>query len=77
MQKIDKDIIAKEDKSVGETENGLWKGLRYVNSDEPGYSRRKCGRGFICLNENGHRITDPATLSRIRDIGIPPVWENV
>src|SRR5690606_34420903 len=33
--------------------------LRYVNSDEPGFSRRRHGRGFVYLRPGGERIRDP------------------
>jgi DNA topoisomerase I len=52
-------------------------GLIHVNNNDPGYSRRRFGRGFIYFGENGEKITDPGILERIRNIGIPPVWKNV
>lgn len=52
-------------------------GLRYVQSDEPGISRLRCGRGFSYRAAGGTRITDPETLRRIRSLAIPPGWTKV
>lgn len=51
--------------------------LRYVNDDESGFRRRKCGRGFTYATPDGVRITDRATLDRIRTLAIPPAWTDV
>jgi len=40
-------------------------------------ARRKCGRGWIYTDVNGHRVTDPAVLARIEALVIPPAWEDV
>ncbi|NUL46810.1 DNA topoisomerase IB [Cellulosimicrobium funkei] len=42
-----------------------------------GYTRRRAGTGFTYRGANGHRITDPATLERFRDLAIPPAWTQV
>ncbi|HZH28166.1 MAG TPA: DNA topoisomerase IB [Azospirillaceae bacterium] len=52
-------------------------GLRYVNDDEPGISRRRTGKGFTYWNAKGGRVTDAATLERIRALAIPPAWTDV
>ena len=52
-------------------------GLRYVRDDRPGYTRRRTGRGFVYLDQNGERIRDERTLSRIRSLVIPPAWKQV
>ena len=51
-------------------------GLRYVSETGPGIGRRRAGRGFIYLNDDG-RIRDPDTLARIRSLVIPPAWRGV
>lgn len=51
--------------------------LRRVRSDDPGWSRRPQGRGVIYLDTDGRRITDPAAVSRCRDLAIPPAWQDV
>ena len=50
--------------------------LRYV-SDEPGLTRRRRGRGFGYVDTEGRRVTDRATLARIRSLAIPPAWSAV
>jgi DNA topoisomerase-1 len=52
---------------------------RLMRSDcsGPGISRRRRGRGFEYLDDEGRRITDPEDLARIRELGIPPAWEDV
>jgi DNA topoisomerase IB len=39
--------------------------------------RIRRGRGFSYLDERGDRVTDPETLLRIRELAIPPAWEDV
>ncbi|MEP7290581.1 MAG: DNA topoisomerase IB [Chloroflexota bacterium] len=51
--------------------------LRYVNDDEPGISRKRSGRGFVYTHPDGTRVSDRATLERIRKIVIPPAWAEV
>jgi DNA topoisomerase I len=51
--------------------------LHYVHVDEPGYRRRRCGRGFIYLTPSGDRLSDGAELARIRSLAIPPAWNEV
>src|ERR1700729_4185800 len=45
--------------------------------DEPGFSRRRSGRGFSYLSPAGARVTDAGTLRRIRALVIPPAWTDV
>src|SRR5262249_44877888 len=52
-------------------------GLRYVNLDAPGLSRRRIGEGFIYRDSAGRRVTDPKTLARIRSPVTPPAWTDV
>src|SRR5215213_5402758 len=52
-------------------------GLRYVNADDPGISRRPAGRDFYYFYVAGRRIRDPATLGRIKRLAIPPAWTDV
>ena len=51
--------------------------LRRVTPDGPGYTRRRRGRGFSYYGENGARITDRATVERIRALAVPPAWRDV
>src|ERR1700676_3903640 len=52
-------------------------GLRYFSDREPGIVRKTVGRGFQYLDPTGTRITDAATLERIRNLVIPPAWADV
>jgi DNA topoisomerase-1 len=51
--------------------------LRRVDCGTPGITRRRRGRGFEYLDENGGRVEDPEVLERIRALAIPPAWEDV
>ncbi len=35
------------------------------------------GRGFVYVKPDGEKVTDDATLSRIRALAIPPAWTDV
>jgi DNA topoisomerase-1 len=52
-------------------------GLRYVHDDRPGITRKGAGTGFSYRDPHGERITDPATLARIKALAIPPAWSDV
>lgn len=51
-------------------------GLVYVNSGEPGYTRKRKDSGFFYLDGN-KRLTDKVQLERIKRLVLPPAWENV
>jgi DNA topoisomerase IB len=51
--------------------------LRRVDCSSPGIRRRRRGRGFEYLDFEGNRITEPSVLERIRELAIPPAWEDV
>ena len=51
--------------------------LRRVDCSSPGFTRRRAGRGFVYLDQNGNRVTDRAALDRIRALVIPPAWAEV
>ena len=51
--------------------------LRRVDCSNPGITRRKRGKGFEYLDEEGNRITEPSVLERIRELAIPPAWQDV
>jgi DNA topoisomerase IB len=51
--------------------------LRRVDCAGPGIRRVRRGRGFGYVDANGTRVTDPATLDRIRALVLPPAWEDV
>jgi DNA topoisomerase IB len=47
------------------------------NLSAPGYARRRCGKGFIYLDEDGQRLTDTEVIARITALVIPPAWQDV
>jgi DNA topoisomerase IB len=51
--------------------------LRRSDPHRSGYTRRRAGRGWVYLDADGQRITDPATVERIRSLVIPPAWRDV
>jgi DNA topoisomerase I len=51
--------------------------LTRVDCSTPGIVRRRAGKGFTYLDQNGNRVTDPATLDRIKALVIPPAWTDV
>jgi DNA topoisomerase-1 len=51
--------------------------LRRTHPGQPGLTRRRRGSGWGYLNADGSRITDPATRERIKDLAIPPAWQDV
>jgi len=40
-------------------------------------TRRRRGKGFEYVDENGERIDDEDTVERIRSLAIPPAWQEV
>ena len=52
--------------------------LRRADCSTPGIRRLRRGRGFAYVDETtGERIEDPETLERIRELVIPPAWQDV
>jgi DNA topoisomerase IB len=51
--------------------------LRRSNLNAPGYTRRRCGKGFMYLDEAGERLTDSEVVARITSLVIPPAWQDV
>jgi DNA topoisomerase-1 len=53
-------------------------GLHYVDGDgAPGYRRKRWGRGFAYVDEDGAHLKDEAEKARIKALAIPPDWEEV
>ncbi len=50
--------------------------LRRTSPDQPGWSRRRAGRGFVYLDEQGDRLAEE-DAQRVRDLVIPPAWTEV
>lgn len=52
-------------------------GLRYIQPEERGYTRKRHGKSFSYFDLEGKCIRDRRTLARIRSLVIPPAWEEV
>jgi len=52
-------------------------GLRYVNDDQPGFSRQPKGDEFEYLDTKGKPIRDEHRLLRIKRLAIPPAWRDI
>lgn len=50
--------------------------LRRVSPASPGWTRRRVGRGFAYVDEDGQRL-DAEQVARCRALVIPPAWEDV
>jgi DNA topoisomerase-1 len=49
---------------------------RRSSPDQPGWTRRRAGKGFVYLDEAGNRLPEEAA-QRARDLVIPPAWTDV
>lgn len=52
-------------------------GLRYVSDDQPGYTRKRNGSGFVYFDTEGKPIRDEQRLLRINRLAIPPAYRDV
>lgn len=52
-------------------------GLRYVNDNRPGITRKGSPGDFHYVDAAGDTVTDEATLARIKSLVIPPAWTEV
>ena len=52
-------------------------GLRYSCDAGRGLRRVRAGQGFRYVGPTGRTVTDEKTLTRIRQLAIPPAWTNV
>ncbi len=50
--------------------------LRTVSAQDPGWTRRRAGKGFVYLDELGERLA-AEHVERCRLLMIPPAWEQV
>jgi DNA topoisomerase I len=62
---------------MAEDNNTVTEGLIYVHDSQPGYTRRRHGRGFVYLDHEGSVIRDESSLKRLRALKIPPAWDKV
>jgi DNA topoisomerase-1 len=52
-------------------------GLRYVSDTMPGIRRKRAGKGFAYIAQDGSTIRDEKELARIRSLAIPPAYTDV
>jgi DNA topoisomerase IB len=50
--------------------------LRKVSPRDPGWTRRRAGKGFVYLDGSGNRLADDQ-VQRCKLLVIPPAWEQV
>jgi DNA topoisomerase IB len=51
--------------------------LKRVDCAGPGIRRRRRGKGFEYVDEDGKPVRDEAVRARIAELAIPPAWEEV
>jgi DNA topoisomerase IB len=51
--------------------------LKRADCSGPGIRRRKRGKGFVYVDDEGRQITEPSVIQRIQELAIPPAWEDV
>ncbi|SEA32711.1 DNA topoisomerase-1 [Bowdeniella nasicola] len=51
--------------------------VRRVEQGSGGFTRRRAGKGFTYWGANGKRVTNDKQLQRIKDLVIPPAWDDV
>ena len=50
--------------------------LRRTSADQPGWTRRRAGKGWLYLDASGERLCDEDS-QRCKALVIPPAWEEV
>jgi DNA topoisomerase I len=51
--------------------------LRRVSCADPGYTRRRAGKGFVYIDWAGMRVADAELTARFKALAIPPAWTDV
>ena len=51
-------------------------GTIYIDHSAPGFTRRRCGKGFMYLDHTGKKLS-ASEKERIENLVIPPAWEEV
>lgn len=51
--------------------------LRRSDCSSPGITRVRAGKGFYYRDAGGAKVTDVATIERIKALVIPPAWKDV
>lgn len=48
-----------------------------MDDSQPGYQRRRAGKGFSYRDPAGHVVRDAEVLARIRSLAVPPAYTDV
>ncbi|PWU53727.1 DNA topoisomerase [Micromonospora globispora] len=51
--------------------------LRRSDPGRPGYGRRRRGKGWLFVDAKGEPVRDPEVLARLKELVIPPAWQDV
>lgn len=51
--------------------------LRHSSDDEPGYSRRKFGKGYAYYDSEGNKLEDADEKKRLDSLAVPPAYRDV
>lgn len=76
MAKLDEQTTTQDVRHDYEYLAGL-ANLRYVSDNEPGFTRRRWGRGFTYKDAIGKTVKDKALRKRFDALVIPPMWSEV
>ncbi len=50
--------------------------LRYVDGEEPGYTRRRRGKGWQYLTATGRPVRSAAVIARLEALALPPAYSD-
>ncbi len=53
------------------------KDLKYIDDSAMCLRRSKRGKGYVFLDEHNEKITNPTILKRVKQLVIPPMWNDV
>ena len=51
--------------------------LRQSSDEEPGYTRRRFGKGYAYYDAGGHKLDNPKVKARLDSLAVPPAYRNV
>lgn len=51
--------------------------MRYVSDTKPGLQRKRSGKNFRYVDQDGKPVRDAETMQRIKSLVIPPAWTDV
>ena len=77
---------AQDERLTGKSRNGATPsaielakrlGLRHVTTDALSIRRRRCGRGWAYIRDDGRPIRDARVVRRLARLAVPPAYEDV